>query len=163
MNPKDLAGATRAPLHLLPAVGIIHGAMGCFDGAVKYGPYNWREEKISLFGYLGALERHLQKLKDGEWFDKNDPYGGTHLGHIIATSAIILDAYHCDTLINDLPEQNGAAADVLEEIENMLEEMAADQGKSAKECVNVVDNVYHLSVDGSGAPQPEQLEKEDDD
>ena len=101
MNPKDEAAQGRVPLELLPAAGRIYGALACRDGAKKYGPYNWREKAISLMGYTGAMERHLVAIRDGE--DLAADSLCEHLGHIIATASILLDARECDKLIDDRP------------------------------------------------------------
>lgn len=116
-NPKDLAAETRVPLQLLPALTSIHGAMACRDGAIKYGPYNWREKPITMMHYLGALERHIARLKDGH--DVDEKSGVTHLGHIIATCGILLDAHSLGMLIDDRPGR-GMAADQLISIEDHL-------------------------------------------
>lgn len=100
-NPKDLLGIKKVPLGLLPAAGKIYGAMAMKDGAVKYGPYNWRDKKVKLTIYLDAIERHLLAIRDGEWAAADS--GMPHLGHLIACSAILADAYEGDFLINDLP------------------------------------------------------------
>lgn len=117
-NPKDQAADARCPLHLLPAIGRIYGAEACRDGARKYGPYNWRQKPISLLGYTGAIERHLLALRDGEWLDKS---GVPHLGHIIATASILLDARAAGTLKEDCPLL-GSAADVLQRLEETRDE-----------------------------------------
>ena len=117
-NPKDMAASTRAPLHLFPAVGAIYGAMACRQGAEEYGPYNWRDKAIGLMNYIGALERHIARLKDGQWVDRKS--GQPHLGHIIATSAIMLDADECGTLVDDRPNKLGHAGSVLDQIEDKL-------------------------------------------
>ena len=121
LNPKDAAAQTRAPMHLLPAAGAIHGCMACRDGAAKYGPYNWRERPISLMEYIGAMERHIARLKDGEWTDAKS--GVSHLGHINATSSILLDAHECGTMIDDRPGLPGQASALLDEIELKLRDM----------------------------------------
>jgi len=118
MNPKDAAAESRVPLHLLPAITMIAGAMACRQGAIDYGPYNWREKPISLSKYLGAIGRHLERLKDGEWIDPKSKQ--PHFGHIIATSGILMDAAHAGTLIYDLPKVDGAASHLLEELERYL-------------------------------------------
>ena len=100
-NPKDIAAQDRVPLELLPSTGRIYGALGCRDGVIKYGPYNWREKPISLMGYTGAMERHILALRDGE--DLATDSMCEHLGHLIATASIILDARECGTLIDDRP------------------------------------------------------------
>lgn len=119
LNPKDAAALSRAPLHLFPAVGVIHAAMACRDGAIVkgYGAYNWRDKPISLMEYLSAMTRHIKRIQDGEWVDKS---GATHLGHVIATAGIILDAQACGTLIDDRPEVDGTASELLTEIEDCL-------------------------------------------
>jgi hypothetical protein len=101
LNPKDKAAVGRVPLHLLPAAGRIYGALACKDGAAKYGPYNWRDKPISLMGYTGAIERHLLAVRDGE--DVALDSFCEHLGHIIATASILLDARECGALIDDRP------------------------------------------------------------
>lgn len=123
-NPKDLAAETRLPLHLLPAMTGIYGAMAVRDGAIKYGPYNWREKDIQLMPYLGALERHIARLKDGEWVD--DKSGAPHLGHIIATAGILADAHECGSLIDDRPKRDGAATRLLDQFETMMKRRIED-------------------------------------
>lgn len=120
MNPKDIAALGRVPLHLLPAVGVIYGAMACREGGIKYGPYNWRELPVSRMEYVGAIERHLLALKDGEWIDPAS--GLPHLGKIIATAAIMLDAEHCGMLIQDCPEIDGAASELLLRFQEFIKE-----------------------------------------
>lgn len=107
INPKDAAALTRVPMHLLPAVGTIYGAMACKDGADKYGPYNWRERSISLTQYVGAMQRHLSALLDGE--DCASDSGLPHLAHVIATAAILLDAREAGALLDDRPKRSGKA------------------------------------------------------
>lgn len=123
MNPKDLAAECRVPLQLLPAVTAIYGAMACRQGAIDYGPYNWRDKPISLMKYIGAIMRHSQRMQDGEWLDKKS--GQPHLGHIIATAGIIADAYHCGTLIDDRSKVPGPATELLDQLEEMMKNAVA--------------------------------------
>ena len=111
MNPKDRAAKSRVPMHLLPPIGPILGAVACGDGAKKYGPYNWREKPISYMEYLGAMQRHIARIIDGEDVDPDSGY--PHEGNIIATATIIADARECGTLIDDRPKLKGGAARVL--------------------------------------------------
>lgn len=113
MNPKDIAAKSRVPLWSLPAVTSIHGAMATGDGIEKYGAYNWREKPILLMEYLGAMERHIACIKDGERCADDSRI--THLGHIIANAGIILDAEQCGTLIDDRPKVPGQASALLED------------------------------------------------
>jgi len=116
MNPKDQAASSRVPLQLLPAITAIEGAKACKEGAEKYGPYNWRDEPITLMKYIGALERHIARLKDGEDLDSKS--GNHHLGHIIATAGIVLDADACGTLIDDRPTVPGKASEMFDAFED---------------------------------------------
>ncbi len=125
MNPKDLAALGRVPLHLIPAAGRIHGALACLDGAyVKgYGPYNWREKPISYMGYLGAISRHVDCLIDREEIAHDS--GVHHLGHINATTAILLDAALHGTLIDDrpaVPSAENCNARLLEQLKKHCEQ-----------------------------------------
>jgi hypothetical protein len=123
VNPKDAAALTRVPMHLLPAVGTIYGAMACKDGADKYGPYNWRERAISLTQYIGAMDRHLKALLDGE--DCASDSKLPHLAHVIATAAILLDAKEAGALLDDRPKRSGNAAGLIERLNADLKAKAA--------------------------------------
>lgn len=118
INPKDAAALKRVPMHLLPAVGCVYGAMACRDGAEKYGPYNWRERKISLVWYLGAIDRHLKAVLDGE--DDASDSKLPHLAHILATCAILLDAKEAGALIEDRPQRSGGAGALIERMNARL-------------------------------------------
>jgi hypothetical protein len=107
-NPKDLLGLKKVPLHLLPAVARIFGAMAMKDGARKYGPYNWRTKKVKASIYIDAIERHMLAFLDGE--DCAEDSGIHHLGHVIACCAILLDAKETGNLIDDRPITGVAAA-----------------------------------------------------
>lgn len=111
LNPKDARALDRVPLWALPTIGAIHGAQACGDGIEKYGAYNWRDKPIKLMEYIGAMERHIACLKDGQWRAADS--GFTHLGHINATSSIMLDAEQCGTLIDDRPARPGRAHEEL--------------------------------------------------
>ena len=110
-NPKDRLGTDKVPLHLLPAVGKIHQAMGHRDGAIKYGPFNWREEQVCATIYLSAIQRHLDDYMEGEEAAKDS--GVHHLGHIMACCAIILDAEAMGQLVDDRPTK-GQGVEVME-------------------------------------------------
>jgi hypothetical protein len=109
-NPKDLVGATKVPLWLVPPAAIAHCAMAMRNGAKKYGPYNWRVLKIRLSEYLSAIKRHLDDYQDGEDLAPDSKIH--HLGHAMAGCAIILDALETGCLKDDRPAK-GATAEVL--------------------------------------------------
>jgi len=108
INPKDLLGAKKVNLHLVPAASIIYQALAMEDGAKKYGPYNWRENKVICTIYISAAMRHLQAFLDGEELasDSQKP----HLGHALASIGIIVDALETGNLVDDRPKPGAAAA-----------------------------------------------------
>lgn len=100
-NPKTAVGATKVPLHLVPPVASHYLALAFKDGAAKYGPYNWREHRVSASVYYGAARRHLDAWWDGE--DESPDALVHHLGHVMACCAIVLDAMTVGKLNDDRP------------------------------------------------------------
>lgn len=113
-NPKDLIGSKKVSITKLPLVAVLHGAHAMMNGAKKYGPYNWRGNKVQASIYADAILRHL-----GAWFDQKEEIaadsGVHHLGHLIASAAILLDALETGNLVDDRPE-NGTFAQVIERL-----------------------------------------------
>lgn len=107
-NPKDALASRKTAVGLWPAAGTILGARALEQGVVKYGAYNWRVTNVRMTVYLDAMERHLLALRDGE--DAADDSGVSHLGHILASAAILADAWAAGTLIDDRPPPGPAAA-----------------------------------------------------
>lgn len=116
-NPKNLAARSRVKAAYLPAAGVIHGANAAMDGARKYGPFNWRKDKIALMEYASAMQRHIMDWVDGE--DCASDSGCHHLGHVIATAAIMLDAIECGHVIDDRPLP-GPASELLDRLKKQL-------------------------------------------
>lgn len=112
-NPKDISSVGKVPLELVPQALEIHVATAMRDGALKYGPFNWREDPVKYTVYLAAMKRHIAALLDGE--DLTRDGGVHHLAAVGASCAILLDAMGCDTLIDDR-SKGGPAADLLEEL-----------------------------------------------
>jgi hypothetical protein len=113
-NPKDLLGAKKVNLHLVPASSIIYQALAMEDGAKKYGPYNWRDNKVVCTIYIDAAMRHLQSFLDGE--ENASDSGKPHLGHALASIGIIVDAIETGNLVDNRPTP-GAAARLIEKWE----------------------------------------------
>lgn len=107
-NPKDLIGSTKANLTLISPIALAHCADAMLDGAGKYGPYNWREKRITLMNYIAAALRHLQAFQEGQRCAGDS--GAHHLGHAMASCAILLDAEAHGCLIDDRPKSDGGAA-----------------------------------------------------
>jgi Domain of unknown function (DUF5664) len=129
INPKDLLGVAKVSITKLPAVGILHGAHAMMNGAEKYGPYNWREKPVIASIYVDAMMRHILA-----WFDEREECaadsGVKHLGHVIASASIILDAQATGNLGDDRPGQGKGAA-VMDSINAVIKQRReAKNGKS---------------------------------
>lgn len=100
-DPKGAAGAAKTPLQLLPPVSMARTSEVLKLGAAKYGPWNWRENKVELMTYVGAIRRHLDAMVDGETIDPES--GQPHLAHVAASCFIVLDAEDFGNLIDNRP------------------------------------------------------------
>jgi len=118
-NPKDLIGSKKVSSTKLPAVAIIHGAHAMMDGARKYGPYNWRKNKVVASIYIDAAQRHLLSWLEGEEIAEDS--SAHHLGHAIACCAILLDAQETGNLVDDRPGHDKIVTKLLERIRAILE------------------------------------------
>lgn len=116
-NPKDLLGIKKVQLNLVPAASKIYQAWAMEDGAIKYGPYNWRGKKVIASIYYAALMRHMDSWFDGEELADS---GIPHLAHAIACIGIIIDAKETGNLIDDRP-MPGACARLIEELKKTNE------------------------------------------
>ncbi len=107
-NPKDLLGVKKVALHLVPASSIIYQALAMEDGAKKYGPYNWRENKVIASIYIAAAMRHIQA-----WYDSREELAADsqkpHLGHALSCLGILVDAIETGNLIDDRPPAGAAS------------------------------------------------------
>lgn len=101
LDPKGEIGATKTPLQLLPPVFMAGVAWVLKLGASKYGAWNWRNNKVESQTYVGAMRRHLDAWQDGESIDPES--GQSHLAHIAASVAILLDAEANGTLEDNRP------------------------------------------------------------
>ncbi len=101
-NPKDIIGSTKLPLNLVPATTKAYLAIGHLEGHLKYGLVNWREAGVRMSIYLDAMNRHLDKMNNGEW---EDPATSVpHIANAITCLSIIIDAYECGKLTDDRPK-----------------------------------------------------------
>lgn len=101
-NPKDIIGSDKLPLSLVPGTTKAYLALGHSEGHLKYGLVNWREAGVRMSIYLDALERHIEKLKGGEWEDETTQV--PHLANAITCLSIIIDAHETGMLIDDRPK-----------------------------------------------------------
>jgi hypothetical protein len=100
-NPKTAEGHKKTPFRLLPTLPLEQEARVFELGAAKYGAYNWRTDAVSFSTYYEAAIRHLHAAWAGE---ETDPESGqSHLAHVRACMAIIMDAGAHGKLIDDRP------------------------------------------------------------
>lgn len=118
-NPKDLLGIKKVQLNLVPPSSIIYQALAMEDGARKYGPYNWRANKVIASIYVAAAQRHLMAWLDGE--ENAADSGKPHLAHALACLGIIVDAKETGNLVDDRPLP-GVAAKLIAELEQKKKE-----------------------------------------
>ncbi len=116
INPKDIIGRKKAPLHLVPGVAVAYMAQALRNGAEKYGQANWRDKPVLAQEYVGAALRHLYSWMDGEEVASDS--GIHHLAHALATISIVLDAMEQGTLRDDRPIK-GKAAQTFEKLQDI--------------------------------------------
>ena len=121
-NPKDLQGIKKPPLSLIPSVALVHCAMAMSDGDSKYNAYNWRDCAVQARIYVDAALRHLL-----QWLEREETAGDSgihHLGHAMACCAILLDAQHNNSLVDDRPENNPSLQELYDSMKPLLERHA---------------------------------------
>lgn len=104
-NPKEIQAQKdgKAPLDYLVYSVLKEDALVHKHGADKYGERNWREQKIKASTYEGAILRHFLAWAQGE--DTDPDSGLSHLSHIRACCAVVLDSIAHETLIDDRTRQ----------------------------------------------------------
>lgn len=126
VNPKDKIGATKVDLSLIPGTALAHLAFALMDGATKYGPYNWRVERVQARTYIAAAQRHLLDYLDGQEYASDSL--AHHLGHVMACCAIILDAEANGMLTDDRPVMAAAPLGFrVDELFDQLNRIVKDQ------------------------------------
>lgn len=98
-DPKGESGKAKPQLHLIPRASLEAQANALQTGKLKYGESNWRLNKVCQSTYISAMLRHISALQDGE--DADPESGLSHLSHVLANCAILLDAAKCGTLVDD--------------------------------------------------------------
>jgi hypothetical protein len=116
-NPKQIFGDKKPPLMQLPLVARVHASMAHYDGDLKYGFRNWRDNPVEARTYIEAAERHLSLWAEGEEYARDT--GVNNLGGVIACCAILLDAQVNDALI-DNRSKSTAACDLLHSLESTV-------------------------------------------
>lgn len=122
-NPKDVIGRSKIDLSAWPSAATIHGSHALMDGRSKgYPAWNWRDAPVNASVYAAACERHLADWFNGQ--DNAEDSGVHHLGHALASLAIMVDAMEHGTLVDDRPAWRNPGV-----IPGLLERLAADRRK----------------------------------
>lgn len=124
-NPKELVGAAKIDLGLVPDTAMVALAQAFLEGATKYGRYNWRLAGVSAATYHAALKRHVAKWWNGQ--DRDPETGVHHLANAMACIAIMFDAEVYSKLTDNRPPCPDPDA-----VARMIDESAA-LGKHLKE------------------------------
>jgi hypothetical protein len=102
-NPKSAYGVKKiSTLSCIPATAILAEGGVMMLGRQKYGPFNWRENNVSIEVYVDAAMRHLMLLNAGE--DRDEESGEYHAAHVRACMGIIIDAMELGCAIDDRPK-----------------------------------------------------------
>lgn len=116
-NPKQQFGDKKPDLRLIPLIGQLAQWEAHKDGAIKYGPFNWREIPVEANTYINAAKRHLELWAAGEEHARDT--GVNNLGAVMACCAILLDAQAHHSLV-DNRYVSQADCDALHSAENMV-------------------------------------------
>lgn len=100
-NPKDLVGQNKLDTTVIPREFLVELALAFYEGALKYGRYNWRMRPVKASVYISAFDRHVTKWTGGEERDKKT--GTHHFAYATCCLAILYDAQQFGTLIDDRP------------------------------------------------------------
>lgn len=112
-NPKRQYGMRSIPLNLWSPLASAYGAVGLYNGSLKYGQGNYKATPVEASIYIAAMLRHAVAWAEGQEYDPAD--GVPNLAGVLANVAIILDARANGTLIDDRQIPSG----YLDEIEKL--------------------------------------------
>lgn len=102
LNPKQLYGDKKPPLHLIHMIAQLHESAALHAGKRKYGENNYISTPVEIMTYVGAIMRHCLQYASGERVDKKELVH--HLGAIKACCTILLTAEACGVLVDNRPE-----------------------------------------------------------
>ena len=100
-NPKYIQALKegKVPMDYLPYTCFAEDSLCHKHGADKYGIRNYRLSKILASTYEGAIMRHFVAWANGEDLDPDS--GLSHLTHLRACCAVVLDSQKHGTFLDD--------------------------------------------------------------
>lgn len=114
-NPKDAVGIKKAPMSVVPAVVLAEIGVGMGEGALKYGPYNWRKAGVRASVYYDATMRHLMRWWEGEDVDPDS--GLSHVTKAICSLVVLRDAM-IQGMANDDRVQSSHSMEVMRHLDD---------------------------------------------
>jgi len=104
-NPKKQYGVQSVPLNMWSPLASAYGALGLYNGSLKYGKANFANTPVEASIYIAAAMRHLLAWACGQ---EDDPADGVpNLGGVLANVAILLEARAAGMLIDDRLRMSG--------------------------------------------------------
>ena len=100
-NVKNMHGDLKQDFACIPPYAIAQLGSAMRNGALKYGRFNWRNSTVNASVYYNSIMRHLISWYSGEDSSKDSQL--SHLAHIMANCAILLDAEENETFVDDRP------------------------------------------------------------
>jgi hypothetical protein len=137
-NPKKQYGLQSMPISMWSPLATAYGALGLYNGSLKYGRGNYKAVPVEASIYIDAALRHLLAWAEGEEYDLSD--GVPNLGGVLANIAILIDARSIGNLIDDRQISGGylKEREKLREILKNLSEVV-HKGKTPKH-YSIADN-----------------------
>ena len=106
-NPKRKSGVRKPSAQFIPPIAIVEEAVVMALGADKYTAFSWQDDPVDATTYYSAAMRHLMSWFSGE--DRDRESGASHLAHVRACMAILMDCQASGILIDDRPKCASAA------------------------------------------------------
>jgi len=108
-NLKTVAALGKPRLSDVPPVALFALGAAMSNGKDKYGRFNWRDTGTTSSVFYDAMQRHLAQWYSGEDFAEDSKVH--HLGHIMASCAILMDSEFQGSLNDD--RQHNSRDDLL--------------------------------------------------
>jgi hypothetical protein len=135
-NPKKAFGDKKPGLHLNPLSAQIAQWEAQFDGALKYGEVNWRDQPVEAMTYIDAAIRHIRLYENGEKYARDTKV--QNLGAVMACCAILIDAELHGTLI-DNRKPSPQTCDLLHERGELMVKLLREAQKAREAAQEKVD------------------------
>lgn len=100
-NPKRAFGLKKPSIWCIPRTVIYELGLAMYEGACKYGAFNWRDSEVVASDYISALDRHVSAWIEGEDLDPDSKL--SHITKAIATLVVMRDAMMSKKFVDDRP------------------------------------------------------------